>query len=95
MTEHRATFLAGTPTMVSYLLEGHDPTRHDISGLRPCMTGGAPLPPEVQARFETTFGTPLVNAYRPRFPSGRAIIGDHGAQFCLVGAAEARPAADD
>lgn len=40
MTEHRATFFAGTPTMFSYLLEGHDPTRHDISGLRLCMAGG-------------------------------------------------------
>ncbi|MBB1492760.1 AMP-binding protein [Paracoccus sp. MC1854] len=63
MTEHRATFFAGTPTMFSYLLEGHDPARHDTSGLRLCMAGGAPLPPDVQARFETTFGVPLVNAY--------------------------------
>ena len=63
MTEHRATFFAGTPTMFSYLLGGHDPARHDLGGLRLCMAGGAPLPPDVQARFEEAFGVPLVNAY--------------------------------
>lgn len=63
MTEHRATFFAGTPTMFAYLLEGHDPARHDIAGLRLCMAGGAPLPPELQLRFETTFGVRLVNGY--------------------------------
>ncbi|MFC0342444.1 class I adenylate-forming enzyme family protein [Paracoccus niistensis] len=63
MTEHRATFFAGTPTMFAYLLDGHDPARHDMGGLRLCMAGGAPLLPDVQARFEATFGVPLVNAY--------------------------------
>lgn len=63
MTEHRATFFAGTPTMFSYLLDGHDPEHHDLGSLRLCMAGGAPLPPEVQARFEQTFRAPLVNGY--------------------------------
>lgn len=61
MTERRATFFAGTPTMFAYLLEGHDPARHDIASLRLCMAGGAPLPSELQSRFETTFGVRLVN----------------------------------
>lgn len=50
MTEHRATFFAGTPTMFAYMLEGHDPARHDTASLRLCMAGGAPLPPELQSR---------------------------------------------
>lgn len=63
MTEHRATFFAGTPTMFAYLLDGYDPARHDVGDLRLCMAGGAPLPPELQSRFETAFKVRLVNGY--------------------------------
>ncbi|WP_299365510.1 AMP-binding protein [uncultured Paracoccus sp.] len=63
MTEHRATFFAGTPTMFAYLLDSHDPERHRLDDLKLCMAGGAPLPPELLTRFEATFGVPLVNGY--------------------------------
>jgi long-chain acyl-CoA synthetase len=63
MTEHRATFFAGTPTMFAYLLEAYRPGRHHLESLRLCMAGGAPFPPHVLAEFESTFGVPLLNGY--------------------------------
>ncbi|MCY1170069.1 Long-chain-fatty-acid--CoA ligase [compost metagenome] len=63
MTEHRATFFAGTPTMFAYLLEAYDPAIHHLERLRLCVAGGAPIPPDVMARFATAFGVPLLNGY--------------------------------
>lgn len=63
MTEHGATFFAGTPTMFAYLLDAYRPDRHNLESLRLCMAGGAPFPPHVLATFESTFGVPLLNGY--------------------------------
>ncbi|MCH3824991.1 AMP-binding protein, partial [Campylobacter jejuni] len=52
---HRATSLQGVPTILAALaeipLDGAD-----ISTLRYCRTGAAPLPAELAARFERLFG---------------------------------------
>lgn len=52
---HRATSLQGVPTILAALaeipLDGAD-----ISSLRYCRTGAAPLPAELAARFERLFG---------------------------------------
>ena len=63
MSEHQATFFAGTPTMFAYLLAAYRPERHRLESLRLCMSGGAPFPPQDLSDFEAKFGVPLLNGY--------------------------------
>ena len=57
------TFFAGVPTMYFAIL--HDPgaRRDALSGLRYCVSGGAPLPTEVKRNFEERFGVRIQEAY--------------------------------
>ena len=53
--KYRATTLSGVPTVLAAL--ANVPVGNaDISSLRYCRTGAAPLPPELSARFERQFG---------------------------------------
>jgi long-chain acyl-CoA synthetase len=60
---HRVTMLAGTPTMFVYLVNGFDAARHDLSSLRLCTNGGAPVSAEMTRRFEAIAGIPLLQVY--------------------------------
>jgi fatty-acyl-CoA synthase len=51
---HRATLLSAVPTVLAAL--ANVPLDADISSIRACRTGAAPLPPELAARFEQQFG---------------------------------------
>jgi len=44
ITEHRATYFAGTPTMYVYLLQAYDPQKHDVTAMRVVNSGGAHCP---------------------------------------------------
>lgn len=59
----RVTVLQGVPAMYAALL-GH-PARdsHDLSTLRVCVSGGAPMPAEVMRGFEAAFGREVVEGY--------------------------------
>jgi len=59
----RATSLPGVPTMFQALLDCPDLPRADLSSLRICISGGAPLPLPLKAKFETTVGARLVEGY--------------------------------
>jgi long-chain acyl-CoA synthetase len=52
ITRVKATALPGVPTMYQALLDHGDVGKTDFSSLRFCISGGAPLPAEVKARFE-------------------------------------------
>ncbi|MCC6306077.1 MAG: AMP-binding protein [Rhodobacteraceae bacterium] len=71
---HRATFFGGTPTMYVYLVEGHDPARHDLSSLRVCITGGAPVPGPVIRRFEAISGVRVAQVYGATETCGQNVI---------------------
>ncbi|UUL82780.1 long-chain-fatty-acid--CoA ligase [Sphingomonas qomolangmaensis] len=58
-----ATALPGVPTMYRALLEHPSLTKTDLSSLRICISGGAPLPAELKARFEEVSGAKLVEGY--------------------------------
>jgi long-chain acyl-CoA synthetase len=63
MERDRVTLFAGVPTMYFALLH-HEPERApDISALRFCMAGGAPLPVEVMKAFEEKFGVAILEGY--------------------------------
>ncbi|MGF1549429.1 MAG: long-chain fatty acid--CoA ligase [Sphingomonadaceae bacterium] len=59
----RATSLPGVPTMYQALLDHPRLARADISSLRVCISGGAPLPEAVKQRFENVTGARLVEGY--------------------------------
>ena len=52
----RINVFAGVPTMYFGLLHHEGGERYDVSSLRYCMTGGAPMPVEVLRAFEERFG---------------------------------------
>jgi long-chain acyl-CoA synthetase len=63
ISKHRATFYPAVPT--SYVhINTHDQVKEfDLSSIRVCLSGAAPLPVEVQERFQDLTGSTLVEAY--------------------------------
>ncbi len=59
----KATALPGVPTMYQALLDHPETARTDFSSLRVCISGGAPLPAEVEQRFESVTGAKLIEGY--------------------------------
>ncbi len=59
----RPTLFPGVPTM--YIAINHHPDlgRYDLSSLRFCLSGAAPLPAEVQREFERRSGCRMVQGY--------------------------------
>ncbi|RIA37803.1 long-chain acyl-CoA synthetase [Hephaestia caeni] len=58
-----ATALPGVPTMYQALLDDPRVGATDFAHLRVCVSGGAPLPAELKAKFEATAGARLVEGY--------------------------------
>ena len=61
IARRRATFVPGVPTMFN-AIAGYA-GRADLTSIRFCISGGAPLPPEVKARFEARTGCVVVEGY--------------------------------
>ncbi len=59
----RATSMPGVPTMYQALLDSPALATSDLSSLRVCVSGGAPLPAEVKQRFEAATGAKVVEGY--------------------------------
>lgn len=59
----KATALPGVPTMYTALLDHPQTAKTDFSSLRVCISGGAPLPAEIKAKFEAMTGSKLVEGY--------------------------------
>jgi long-chain acyl-CoA synthetase len=63
LARKRPTMLPGVPTMFTALLNHPKSASVDMTSLKYCGSGGAPLPPEVQARFVAKTGTQLVEGW--------------------------------
>ena len=59
----KASQFSGVPTMWVALLNRPGVQEVDFSSLKSCMSGGAPLPFEVQAKIEAIVGTQLINGW--------------------------------
>ena len=63
MQRDGVTIFAGVPTMYFALLHHEPASAPDLSGLRICMSGGAPMPVEVMKSFEQKFGVDILEGY--------------------------------
>jgi long-chain acyl-CoA synthetase len=63
IAKERATVLLGVPTMYSAINGSTLLDQYDLSSLRLCISGGAPLPRAVQDTFERLTGCTLVEGY--------------------------------
>ncbi|MBX9815626.1 MAG: long-chain fatty acid--CoA ligase [Sphingomonas sp.] len=59
----RVTAIPGVPTMYQALLDHPNLAKTDFSRLRVCISGGAPLPAELKAKFEAATGAKLIEGY--------------------------------
>jgi long-chain acyl-CoA synthetase len=57
------TLFAGVPTMYFALLHFPEADAHDISSLKLCMTGGAPMPVEVMNAWEEKYGVAVLEGF--------------------------------
>ena len=63
ITRTRATAMPGVPTMYRALLDHARMPQTDFSSMKFCISGGAPMPPELKERFEAATGATLVEGY--------------------------------
>jgi long-chain acyl-CoA synthetase len=63
IAKHKATFYPAVPTM--YVAINNHPQVHefDLRSINTCLSGAAPLPAEVQEKFQDLTGSKLVEAY--------------------------------
>lgn len=59
----RVTILAGVPTMYFALLHHEQERDYNLSSLKCCFTGGAPMPVEVMSAFERRFGVTILEGF--------------------------------
>ncbi len=60
---YRPTQFPGVPALYQALARRTDLDRHDIRSIKFCLSGSAPLPREVQRRFEAATGGRLLEGY--------------------------------
>jgi long-chain acyl-CoA synthetase len=60
---HKPTVFCGVPTMYTALVNHPEVKNHDLRSIRVCISGAAPLPGEVQRKFEQITGGRLVEGY--------------------------------
>jgi long-chain acyl-CoA synthetase len=63
VTRTKVTALPGVPTMYQALLDCPDIAQTDFTSLRACISGGAPLPAELKAKFEALTGAVVIEGY--------------------------------
>ena len=59
----RASIFPGVPTLYTAINNHPDVKKFDLSSVKICLSGSAPLPQEVQQRFEVLTGGKLVEGY--------------------------------
>lgn len=59
----KPTLFPGAPTMYIGILNHPDLQKYDLSSIKACLSGSAPLPLEVQEKFEALTGGRLVEGY--------------------------------
>ncbi|MEM7689172.1 MAG: long-chain fatty acid--CoA ligase [Pseudomonadota bacterium] len=63
IAKHKATGFPGVPTMFQAMLDHPDLAKTNLSSLKVCISGGAPMPAQVHDRFEEVTGVRVVEGY--------------------------------
>ncbi|MFB3117727.1 MAG: long-chain fatty acid--CoA ligase [Myxococcota bacterium] len=63
MERDRVTVFAGVPTMYFALLYHESEREYDLSALKHCMSGGAPMPVEIMKAFEKKYPVKILEGY--------------------------------
>ena len=63
IAKYKATGFPGVPTMFQAMLDHPDLTKTDLSSLKVCISGGAPMPAPVHTKFEDVTGVRVVEGY--------------------------------
>ena len=63
LESHRVTFFGGVPTMYLALLHHSDADQYDLSSLKWCVSGGAPMPVEVMRAFDRKYNVNILEGY--------------------------------
>ena len=61
--QYRPTVFQGVPSLYVAVISHPDVKKYDLSSIKFCLSGGAPLPVEVQQNFEAITGATLVEGY--------------------------------
>ena len=61
IAQHRPTILIAVPTMINQMVSHPDASRQNLSTLRLATSAGEGLPEELHARWDRTFGVPLLD----------------------------------
>jgi long-chain acyl-CoA synthetase len=60
---HHPTYFAGVPTMYTACLNFPDLGKYNLKSIKACLSGAAPMPIEVQNKFQELTGAHLVEGY--------------------------------
>ncbi|MFQ5865175.1 MAG: class I adenylate-forming enzyme family protein [bacterium] len=63
LSKYKATAFSGVPTVYTILLNLPDAEMYDLSSLRMCICGAAPMPVEVFKKFEEKFNAFILEGY--------------------------------
>jgi long-chain acyl-CoA synthetase len=63
LTRDKPTMLHAVPTIYAAIATAAEKHRVDISSLRVCVSGGAPLPAEIRERFQKLTGCRIIEGY--------------------------------
>ncbi|MBL7065401.1 MAG: long-chain fatty acid--CoA ligase [Anaerolineae bacterium] len=63
INKHRPTLYPGVPALYVSLINHPDINQYDVSSIKACISGAAPLPVEVQQKFQALTGGRLVEGY--------------------------------
>jgi len=61
--KEKPSLFPGVPTLYVALINSPEVNKYDLSSVRVCISGAAPLPVEVQSRFEEITGGRLIEGY--------------------------------
>lgn len=59
----KPALMPGVPTMFTAIVNARNLEKYDLSSIRMCISGGAPLPVEIKQQFEKLSGSKLVEGY--------------------------------
>ncbi|GAB6179515.1 long-chain-fatty-acid--CoA ligase [Desulfotomaculum defluvii] len=63
IAQYKPTVFQGVPSLYVAVIANPEVKKYDLSSIHICLSGGAPLPSEVQQKFEAVTGAKLVEGY--------------------------------